>query len=62
MLAAPEWEVTAGRPSRAAAHYRLGTLLEKSGRPADARAAYRAALTLDPKMKAAKDALDAVKG
>ena len=62
VLAAPEWEVTGGRPNRAAVHYRLGTLLEKSGRPADARAAYRAALTLDPKMKAAKDALDAVKG
>lgn len=62
LLAAPEWEVTAGRPNRAAVHFRLGTLLEKSGRPADARAAYRAALTLDPKMKAAKDALDAVKG
>ena len=62
LLAAPEWEVAAGRPTRAAVHYRLGTLLEKSGRAADARAAYRAALTLDPKLKAAKDALDAVKG
>lgn len=62
LLAAPEWESSPGRPSKAAVHYRLGTLLEKNGRPAEARAAYRAALALDPNMKAAKDALDAVKG
>ena len=61
LAAAPDWETGNGRPTRAAVHYRLGMLLEKSGRKSEASAAYEAALTLDPKMKVAKDALAVLK-
>lgn len=61
VLAAPDWPSAPYRPSRAAVQFRLGTLLEKSGRPDDARAAYRAALALDPALRAAQSALDALK-
>ena len=61
LLAAPDWAVAPGRPSRAGVHYRLGQLLVRSGRTANARAAYEAALTLDPKLQAARDALASLK-
>jgi tetratricopeptide (TPR) repeat protein len=32
LLTEPEWETTNSRPSRAAVHYRLGMVLEKSGK------------------------------
>lgn len=57
LVAAPEWEPTNLRPSRAAVHYRLGMVLERSGRTADARASYERAVALDPELKPAKDAL-----
>src|SRR5262249_48602227 len=40
----------------------LGLLREKQARPADAAAAYRQALTLDPKDRAAADALKRLGG
>ncbi len=61
LLAAPEWEASDGRPGRAAVHFRLGMILEKSGRTPDARLAYEEALRLDPKFTLAKDALAALK-
>lgn len=61
LIAEPEWESTNQRPSRAAVHYRLGMVLEKSGRTPDARAAYERALALDPQLKPAKDALAALR-
>lgn len=61
LAAAPDWESATGRPSRAAVRYRLGMILEKTGRKPEARAEYEAALTLDPTLKVAKDALAALK-
>ncbi len=61
LLAEPEWEPTNSRPSRAAVHYRLGVVLEKSGRKSDAKASYERALALDPQLKPAKDALAALR-
>ena len=62
VLAAPSWEVNQYRPSKASVHYRLGVVLAKAGKPAEARAAYETALRLDPKLKAAREALDAIRG
>ncbi|MCE9601380.1 MAG: tetratricopeptide repeat protein [Gemmatimonadetes bacterium] len=61
LVAEPEWESTNLRPSRAAVHYRLGMVLEKSGKKPDARAAYERAVALDPQLKPAKDALAALR-
>jgi Tfp pilus assembly protein PilF len=61
LLAEPEWESANLRPSRAAVHYRLGMVLEKSGRKPDAKAAYERAVALDPQLKPAKDALAALR-
>lgn len=61
LLAEPEWEPTSSRPSRAAVHYRLGIVLEKSGRRSDAKTSYARALALDPQLKPAKDALAALR-
>jgi tetratricopeptide (TPR) repeat protein len=44
-------------PPRAAAHWRLGNILEKKNDAAGARAAYEAALQLDPQFTSAADAL-----
>lgn len=41
-------------PSHAAAHWRLGLVLEKQGRKADAVAALRQAVAADPKLEAAR--------
>jgi tetratricopeptide (TPR) repeat protein len=43
--------------SHAAAHWRIGNILEKKGDTAGARAAYEAALKLDPKFPQAAEAL-----
>lgn len=48
-------------PSLAAAHMRLGQILEKRGRTADARAQLQEALRLDPSLKEAHDALAKLK-
>lgn len=61
LLAEPEWEPTNSRPSRAAVHYRLGLVLETSGRKNDAKASYERALALDPQLRPAKDALAALR-
>lgn len=61
LIAEPEWESTNLRPSKAAVHYRLGMVLEKSGKKPDARASYERALSLDPQLKPAKDALAALR-
>ncbi|MFN0098521.1 MAG: tetratricopeptide repeat protein [Gemmatimonadaceae bacterium] len=61
MLAEPDWVVERSRPSKAAVHYRLGMILEKSGKKPEAKASYQTAVTLDPQMKLAKDALAALK-
>lgn len=61
LLAEPEWEPTNSRPARAAVHYRLGVVLEKSGRKPDAKVSYERALALDPQLKPAKDALTALR-
>jgi tetratricopeptide (TPR) repeat protein len=61
LLAMPEWENGGSRPSRAAVHFRLGMVQEKSGRRDDARASYETAIKLDPNLQLAKDALKALK-
>ena len=61
LLGEPEWESTNLRPSRAAVHYRLGMVLEKSGKKSDAKASYERAVVLDPQLKPAKDALAALR-
>lgn len=48
---------TPNSPGHAAAHWRLGNLLEKKQDPAGARAAYEAALKLDPNFTPAADSL-----
>jgi tetratricopeptide (TPR) repeat protein len=48
-------------PSLSAAHYRLGCILEKKGNPAGARSEYETALSLDSKMKPAREALAKLK-
>ena len=48
-------------PSLAAAHFRLGTILEKKGDSASARAEYETALKMDPKQKLAREALAKLK-
>jgi tetratricopeptide (TPR) repeat protein len=49
-------------PSIAAAHFRLGNILEKKGDPAGARNEYEIALKIDPKQKLAREALAKMKG
>ena len=61
LIAEPEWESTNLHPSRAAVHYRLGMVLEESGKKPDAKAAHERALALDPQLKPAKDALAALR-
>jgi tetratricopeptide (TPR) repeat protein len=61
LLAEPEWEATNLRPSRAAVHYRLGMVLEKSGKKPGAKVSYERAVALDPQLKPAKDALAALR-
>jgi tetratricopeptide (TPR) repeat protein len=48
-------------PSLAAAHYRLGNILEKKGNPDGARAEYETSVKIDPKQKEAKAALAKLK-
>ena len=48
-------------PSIAAAHFRLGNILEKKGDPAGARAEYETSLKIDPKQKLAREALAKLK-
>lgn len=49
------------QPGHAAAHWRIGNLLEKKNDPAGARAAYQAALKVDPKFNQAAEALKKLK-
>jgi predicted TPR repeat methyltransferase len=49
-------------PSLAAAHFRLGGVLEKKGNISAARAEYETALRIDPKQKQAREALAKLKG
>ena len=51
-LPAPE-----GEPGHAAAHWRIGNILEKQGDKPGARAAYEASLKADPKFAQAIEAL-----
>jgi tetratricopeptide (TPR) repeat protein len=46
-----------GEPAPAAAHWRLGMVLERLGRRDAAQAEYREAVALDPKLQGARDAL-----
>jgi len=48
-------------PSLAAAHFRLGNILEKKGDRDGARKEYETALTIDPKQKLAREALAKLK-
>ena len=48
-------------PSLAAAHFRLGTILEKKGDAAGARTEYETALKINPKEKLAREALTKLK-
>lgn len=48
-------------PSLAAAHFRLGNILEKKGNPAGGREEYETALKIDPKQKLAREALAKLK-
>jgi tetratricopeptide (TPR) repeat protein len=48
-------------PSVAAAHFRLGNILEKKGDATRARSEYEAALAIDPKQKMAREALAKLK-
>jgi len=47
-------DIEMGFPSHAAAHWRLGLVLEKQGRKADAIAALKQAISSDPKLEPAK--------
>jgi tetratricopeptide (TPR) repeat protein len=47
-------EIELGFPSHAAAHWRLGLVLEKQGRKAEAIAAIKQAISSDPKLEPAK--------
>jgi tetratricopeptide (TPR) repeat protein len=49
-------------PSIAAAHFRLGNILEKKGDRTAARNEYQTALQIDPKQKMAREALAKLKG
>jgi tetratricopeptide (TPR) repeat protein len=51
----------AGAPDHAAAHWRLGNILEKKGNPAGARAAYETSLKLKPDFSEAADSLKQLK-
>jgi len=46
-----------GQPSHAAAHWRIGNILEKKGDKAGARTAYESSLKVDPKFPQASEAL-----
>jgi Flp pilus assembly protein TadD len=48
-------------PSLAAAHFRLGNILEKKGDAVGARNEYETALKIDPKQKLAREALAKLK-
>ncbi len=48
-------------PPIAAAHFRLGNILEKKSDPAGARAEYETSLQIDPKQKQAREALAKLK-
>jgi Flp pilus assembly protein TadD len=48
-------------PSLAAAHYRLGNILEKKGDAAGARAEYETSIKIDAKQKEARAALAKLK-
>jgi tetratricopeptide (TPR) repeat protein len=48
-------------PPIAAAHFRLGNILEKKGDPTAARAEYETSLKIDPKQKLAREALAKLK-
>lgn len=48
-------------PSIAAAHFRLGNILEKKGDPPGARKEYETSLSIDPKQKMAREALAKLK-
>ena len=48
-------------PSIAAAHFRLGNILEKKGDRSVARSEYETALAIDPKQKLAQEALAKLK-
>jgi tetratricopeptide (TPR) repeat protein len=50
-----------GEPSLGAAHWRLGMIHERRGQRDAARAEYQTAVSLDPKLKQARDALAKVK-
>lgn len=50
-----------GQPPHAAAHWRIGNILEKIGDQPGARAAYEAALKVDPKFPQAIDSLQKLK-
>ncbi|MBI2496403.1 MAG: tetratricopeptide repeat protein [Opitutae bacterium] len=50
-----------GQPSHAAAHWRIGNILEKQGDKPGARAAYEAALRADPKFVYASESLKLLK-
>lgn len=52
---------TAGAPTMASVHWRIGTLLEKKRDPAGARQAYEAALKSDPEFASAAEALQKLK-
>ena len=62
LLTEPEWPVEGMLlPSRATVHYRLGGVLERAGKKPEARAQYERAVALDPQLKPAKDALEALR-
>lgn len=50
-----------GQPGHAAAHWRIGNILEKKGDQPGARAAYEAALKVDPKFPQAIESLQKLK-
>jgi tetratricopeptide (TPR) repeat protein len=56
-----EQQPEAGTPNLAAAHWRLGLVLEKEGRKEDARAELQTAITLDPNLKEAQQDLKRLK-
>lgn len=61
LIADQSWTAGGMMPSRAAAHYRLGMILERKGDTAGARGAFERSIALDPNFGLARDALAKLK-
>lgn len=61
LIADQSWTAGGSMPSRAAAHFRLGMILERKGDMAGARSAMERSVALDPSFRPAREALAKMK-